>query len=319
MPDAVLILKAMAVAGVSAAAVLLVFGWPWRTSRPAWTSLGSALGASLGFFLGRWILEGLPHWPPREVTDRLFVILLPTLLGVELIAALCSPHRWLVRLLRFALAAAAAPVLLHHSIYVTDLAGPGSREWTLPQAMLILAGLAVALAFLWSALALLAQRAAFRSVPLALSVACAGAAVSVMLSGYATGGQLGLPLAAALAVAAVASWALAPSVDLTGSIGVGVVGLFSLLVMGRFFGDLSTLHAAILFAAPLACWIPELAYLRRLGPKLRGVLRIGLTAVPVVIAVALAQSQFVADSAATPSSTPAASEPSLQDYMNFGK
>ena len=71
--------------------------------------------------------------------------------------------------------------------------------------------------------------------------------------------------------------------------GVGVVGLFALLVVGRLFADLTTLNAALLFAAPLLGWLPELLPARR---GVRVALRLGLAAVPVVVALVLAQAAF---------------------------
>ena len=186
---------------------------------------------------------------------------------------------------------------------------------------LIPAALAAALAVVWIALVVLERRTQGCSVPLALALACAGASATVMLSGYATGGQLGLPLAAALAGAMAASLALSGTADRSGVIGMAVVGLFSLLVVGRFFGSLSTTNAALLFGAPLLCWLPELP------PRCRGLVRVLWAAVPVALALTLARSKFVEDenrpspgtkqpSSQTPSD---AQEPTLQDYLDFRK
>jgi hypothetical protein len=86
--------------------------------------------------------------------------------------------------------------------------------------------------------------------------------------------------------------------------------------MGRFFGELTTVNAGLLFFGLLLCWLPELPYVRRLGPRLRGLLRIVLVAVPVAVALALAQQKFAADSG---ESAPGSKEPSIQDYMDFSK
>src|SRR5205823_2311547 len=151
----------------------------------------------------------------------------------------------------------------------TDSAGPGTSEWSSATAWVVLGGLAAALAASWALLDRLTDRSGGRPVLLALAVAAAGSGLTVMLSGYATGGMLGLPLAAGLAGAAAASLLLAGKPDLKGAVGVGVVGLFALLVVGRFFGSLSTAHAALLFAAPLLAWLGELPWARRAGPRLR--------------------------------------------------
>jgi hypothetical protein len=181
---------------------------------------------------------------------------------------------------------------------------------------LIFGGLTTALAVVWLSLALLTRKTRGRSIPLAVAFACAGAAVTVMLSGYASGGQMGLPLAAALAGATVASLALSAPFEGDGLLGLGVVGLFGLLVIGYFFGQLAFGHAALLFFGLLFCWVPELPYLRRLGPRLREILRVVLVGVPVILAVGLAQQKFVADSSRN---SPGSGEPSMQDYLNYGK
>src|SRR5712692_10558046 len=121
MPDPMLFLKA-----VAAAMVLLLSGWPPRMLRPAPTSAGWVLGVGAGFFVGCWILGLQPHWPPREDLDRLLLILFPTLIAIELLASIPRIFAWLIWLLRLGLAAAAARVLLHNTIYLKELAGLGS-------------------------------------------------------------------------------------------------------------------------------------------------------------------------------------------------
>jgi len=47
-----------------------------------------------------------------------------------------------------------------------------------------------------------------------------------------------------------------------GGIVVCLACLGSILVMGRFFGALSTMHALLLAGAPLLCWLGESRWLR---------------------------------------------------------
>ena len=101
---------------------------------------------------------------------------------------------------------------------------------------------------------------------------------------------------------------------MAGALGVGVVGLFGLLVMGRFFGELSTPRAALLLAAPLLCWLPELPPVRRLKLWQRGLVRVALVAVPVALVVAGVREKPSEDSA--PPVSP--NEPSSQDYRDYG-
>ena len=84
------------------------------------------------------------------------------------------------------------------------------------------------------------------------------------------------------------------------------------IFVGRLFADLTNLNAALLFASPLLGWLPERLPARR---GVRVALRLALAAVPVVVALALSQQKFAADSARPGSGT----EGSLDDYMNFGK
>ncbi len=313
MPDPLLILEALAAAALTAAALFLLF----RLVRPIRTSAG-VLSVGAGFYVGcRWL--GLrPHWPPVEDLDRSLLLLFPALIAVELIAFLPQIGRWMAWPLRILLSAGAARLLLHNTSYLADLGLPGTPEWTPLQTWSILGGLAAALAGVWVALIVLARRTQSRAVPLALAVACAGASATVMLSGYAFGSQMGLPLAAALAGALAASLALSDTPDLSGVIGLGVVGLFTLLVVGRFFGTLTTTNAVLLFGAPLLCWLPGLP------PRYCGFVRVLWAAVPVALALMLARAKFVEDenrpsSAPKPPSSQVPSdtkETTLEDYLD---
>lgn len=319
MPDPWLILKASAVAAVLAAAIMLLAGWPWRRPHAGRVAAGGALGVGAGFCVGAWLLGLAPALPPQDGVDRLLVLLLPAVVGVEAAAGFLSGMPWLWWLLRLALAAAAAPVLLHGSIYTSHAAGPGTREWLPEQMVLTLGGLAAALAMNWVLLDRLAQGQAGRGVALALALTAAGAGVTVMLSGYATGGQLGFPLAAVLAAAVIASLALAEAPDLRGTVGVSVMCLFALLAVGRFLGSLSTANAGLLFFAPQFGWLAELPLVTRVaGPRLRSLARLALAATPVAIVLALAVQHFIAASR-PPAVSPRAKEASVDDYMNFGK
>jgi hypothetical protein len=345
MPDPLRIMTACAAAAAVAAAVLLVCAWPWRSPSRVRAALGGVLGAGAGFAIGCWRLGLTPHWPPREDQDRFLLILMPAVIAVELLASIAGPSaggaaqeagqrtertsRWLVLLLRLVVAAVAARILLHNSGYLADLAGPGTRAWSPQKSALVLAALSGAVIAVWAALLLLARRTCCvagagasgtmrwgggRSVVASVAVACGGGAMTVMLSGYASGGQLGLPLAAALMGIVIASLLIAGPLDLHGPLSIGVVGLFAVLVIGRFFGELASTHAALLGFAPLLAWLTELPRISRIGPRLRGVLRVVLTAVPVAFAVAQAQQAFVADSNSGPAGV---LEPSLDDYMNY--
>ena len=276
--------------------MLWIFGWPWRDPRLTRVSTAGCWPWRPGSSLGCLILGILPHWPFRQDQDRLLGVVFPAIVFVELLAAFSKVPRWLTWSLRLVVVIGCAPVLLHGTSYITDLAGPGTREWPPGLAALILGGLATVLAGVWALLALLVRRQPGLSHAVSMAVVIAGAAVTIMLSGYASGGQIGLPLAGVLMGSSAASLVLPARSRGSGPIGVAVVGLFSLLVIGRFFGQLTTAHAVLLLCAPLVGWLPELQYARRLPAWARGLLRLIADGALVSTVVVHAQRKFVEDS-----------------------
>jgi hypothetical protein len=309
MLDPVQVLAALVPAGLTAAVVILIYGWPWRKPFAPGVSAGAVQGVGVGVYVGILLLGLRPNWPPREDQDRLLLLLFPAVVVIEFAAAFASRLRWLAWVPRLVVAALAARILLHGIVYLTEPTGTDDPKWTPAEAYWILGRLAAALAGVWALLVLLMKRSPGRSVPLAVAVACAGAAVTVMLSGYATAGPTGLALAASLIGMVAASLVLKNALDLRGVVGLGVVGLFGVLVAGRFFGELTSINARLLFLGLLLAWLPELPYVCRLWPWLRGVLRVVLVLVPVLIAVTpLAYAKYQ-EMSNPPSGTQDASDP----------
>jgi len=315
MPDPLFLLEVMAGAALVAALMVLVWGWPWRAPHPGQVAIGEALGIGGAFFLGCGIVSRWPRRSLAEAEDRLLLIVLPAIVVVEITAAFRGVPRWLAWALRGVVAAGVTPVLLYNSRYFTDSAGPGTRLWSAAQAVLWLGGLAAVLAVEWLLLVLLARRTSSRFLLLALAVACGGAAPTIMVSGYVTGGLLLVPLAGALVGTAVASCFWVASRGDGAAVGFGVVFLFALLVMGRFFGELRTFHAGLLLFAPLLAWLPEFLPGKKPRTWGRAVPGIILVAIPVVLAFYLAQKPSPAsDGAPAP-----AREPTVEDYQQFGR
>jgi hypothetical protein len=317
MPDPVLILTAIFVALAVSAALSALIGRCGRAVLTNSFDAGWVVGIGVGFFVGCWVLGIRPHWPPREDLDRLLVVVLPAIGMVELLATFPQMPRWLVWPMRFLVVAGGARVLLHGTSYLTDMSGPGTSEWSPRLAYLVFGGLAALEAAVWVLLSLLARRAPAPAFPVSVAVTIAGAAVTVMLSGYNTGGQIGLPLAGAVTGATAATLFLSRTSWATGPPGLPIVGLFSLLVIGRFFGELTSVHAVLLFCAPLLGWLGELPYVRRLPAGLRGLIEVLLVGTLVMAVVVQAQTKFAKDFRSPSQSTP--DEPSVQDYFNFGR
>ena len=317
MPDPLLIWRdGRRVCGFSRVLTAMI-GWPRRHGQSTWLTRGGSWASASGssWAAGCWasgltglrarIWTGCWSWcsPPSLWSNcwRSFPRCRAGLSGR------CDWH----------FVAGGARVLLHGTSYITDVTGPGTSEWSPSLAWLIFGGLAALEATVWALLSLLARRAPGPSLPICLAVASAGAAVTVMLSGYATGGQVGLPLAAALMGATAAALVLTRASRATGPLGVPIVGLFSLLVIGRFFGELTSVHAILFFCAPLLGWLPELPYLRRLPSWARGLARV------ILVGRGLGRRRSCTEKVRSRLSIPVgdagSKEPSVQDYMNFGK
>jgi hypothetical protein len=310
MPDYQLMGMALCVSAGIAALLLLIAAWPWRTPHPLRLRVGWVLGLGAGFYAGCAVLGQQPRWPIPEDRDRFLVVLVPLTLAVEIAAAAAPGPRWLAWLLRLCLAGAAAPILLFNSVYLADLAGPDSAEWTPIQAAAILFGLGAALATVWGLLALLQARTLDRAASPVLVLSFLAAGVTVMLSGYFKGGLLALPFAGALIGGTLASFVAPAPPSASRCLGVGVVGLFGILLIGRFFGSLPTSAALCLGFAPVLAWVSEVPGVRKLRPSLRAAARLVLVAAPLVFVVVNAQMKFA--EASVTGSRPY--EPSFDDF-----
>ncbi len=291
MPDPVLWFEAMGLAALVSFATLMAVVWPGRgrVQRPA--ALGPTTALALGIAAGCAILGIHPRWPLAEDQDRLLAIVLPMALGVELATAFARP-RWLAWTGRLLVVGLTGRILLHGSSYITDLVGPGSREWPPGTAATVFAGLAAAQLALWFFPWRLALRTPDASHTAVLAIVTFGTALVVMLSGYATGGLIGLPIAAALAGFSAAELLMPRPACRRGPFLAAATGLTSLLMIGRFFGELATPDAILLGSAPLLGWLPELVPTKRLSPRARASIRITLAALLVSAVVAHAGWQF---------------------------
>ena len=293
MPDPVLFAEAVAAAvAVSAivAAVLVLFRRPASATRinAAWI-LGIALGAASGFK----VLGLTPHGLPVDALDRFLLILLPATVAIELIAGFARVPRVLAWALRIGLAIVACRVLLHGSSYLDS----SSSDWTIGQVRIALVACAVLLISAWLLLARLGQRSRGISIALAVSLTCMASGMALMLSGYLNGGKAALPLAAGLAGATIGLLLCTSGAPCPGAIGIGVVSLFSILILGRFFGELSTGRAVAIFIAPLLCWATELPVFRHRKPWVVAAIGLALVAVPLAAVLFLAQRDFAKNSA----------------------
>lgn len=294
MPDPVLFLQAVAASGAVSAVVVAVITLLKRPASNVRAKAACIFGILLGSAVGFRVVQVVPHWRPVDGLDRFLFILLPAAIVIELVAGFSRVPRLLAWGLRVALAAVAGRVLLHGSSYLDG----SSSEWTMGQIWVALVVCALLLICVWGTLAWLIQRSGGVSIPLAVSQTCVAAGMALMLSGYLTGGKAALPLAAGVAAAAITLSLVGLLAACPGAIGLGVVSLFSILVLGRFFGELSTGRAATIFLAPLLCWATELPVIRNRKPWLVAAVRLGLVALPLAAVLFLAQRDFAKNSSA---------------------
>ncbi|MEO8496275.1 MAG: hypothetical protein ABI614_14490 [Planctomycetota bacterium] len=299
MPDPSLYVKAMGAAAIVSAAFVLAMAGLRRPAGRTGLNAACVVGMGLGLATGYFVLSLRLSWPPVNGLDRLLTIVVPATLGVELIAGFQRVPRWVKWLLRVSLAATIPRILLHGSVYLS-----GSGEgWTLWQAAAALVTCGALLAGVWCLLASLYQRGPGVSLPLALCLTIQCAGLTVMMAGYIKGGAAAFPLAATLAATTIGAGLITKRAGAAvhfGSpaiVGVGIVGLFGLLFVGRFFGRLSTGGALVMLLAPLLCWMTELPLLRSRKPWLTGSLRLMLVAIPLFVVLYLAKRDFDRDMA----------------------
>ncbi|HEY2253268.1 MAG TPA: hypothetical protein VGH74_19475 [Planctomycetaceae bacterium] len=292
MPDPVLFIQAVAASGAVSAVIVAVLTLLRRPASAARFNAACILGIALGAVVGYRVLKLAPHWPPVDGLDRFMIVVLPAAVIVELIAGIARLPRALAWALRVGLAAVAGRVLLHGSSYLDG----SSSDWTVGQTWIALFLCAVMLTAVWGLLAWLAARSPGVSIPGAVSQTCVAAGMALMLSGYLTGGKAALPLAAGVAAAAMTLHLVAARAAGPGAIGIGVVSLFCILFLGRFFGELSTSRAVVIFVAPLLSWVSEMPKLRARKPWLVAAVRLALVALPLVAVLFLAQRDFAKNS-----------------------
>jgi hypothetical protein len=81
----------------------------------------------------------------------------------------------------------------------------------------------------------------------------------IMMAGYLKGGAAAFPLAGALAGAAWWGRRADQSAGVSGVTGLGIVGLAGLVMIGRYFGGLTSGTALAVFGVPLLTWFPASA------------------------------------------------------------
>lgn len=295
MPDLVIFGQAIVAAAAASIVAAAVF---WFAARPFAEKLRPglviALAIGAGLVAGYWLLTLRLQWPPVNALDRLLTLVLPLAVAIEALAGVKRVPRWLAWIFRLLLAAAMPRVLLHGSIYVTG----ADEDWPLLASLLLWILSAGLLAGVWGLLGLLNRQSASVGAALSLPMAILSGGMTIMMSGYINGGAASLPMIAAIlatvvVVLVLTRWVLRSALwDGDAAIGIGVVGLFGLLFIGRFFGELSTANTLVILLSPLLCWVGRLPKLRDQQTWMIVVVQVVLVAIPLFVVVVLAKQQF---------------------------
>jgi hypothetical protein len=294
MPDPLVYSQAMVTAALVSAMSVLAMAWLRRSSATTWLNSVCVLGIGCGLSAGYYVLSLRLGWPPVNALDRFLAVVVPSAMAIEMIAEMRRMPNWVAWLLRMSLVAAIPRILLHGSVYL----GGGGNEWTLWQSGTAMAMSSGLLAGLWLLLSWLLQRSPGVSISFALSLSMLCAGATVMMAGYIKGGAAAFPLAASLTATAVGVWLISKrssipvNCDGQAILGIGVTGLFCLLFIGHFFGELSTTSALAMLLAPLLCWATEIPLLRRQRPWIAGSVSLVLVAIPLLVVLADAKSVF---------------------------
>ena len=221
------------------------------------------------------------------------MILLPVTLAIEAEAAAGWLDGFWLTFERGIVALIAVPVLLHGSVWLSD---------NTPTAWVGLGGGALVLWAAWEGIASHVRGTGDRLVAAITVAAITSAGLAIMMAGWVRGGAVALTLAAALGGAVLVAHRSAPGrggsqAGLVGLSAAGIVALFGLLVIGRFFGRLGSAPAALLLMAPLVAAIA--AGLSRFAPDNPAAIvarstryRLLLAAVPLVAVLIAAKADF---------------------------
>ena len=74
--------------------------------------------------------------------------------------------------------------------------------------------------------------------------------------------------------------------------GIGLVSLFSLVWIGRFFGQLTSTDAIVMLLAPSLCWITELPLLRKRSDTAKFAIQLVTVIVSLAILLVEAKREF---------------------------
>lgn len=298
MPDPIVFLKALTAAMLTSAFFVFAGGRMFRQTGPIGDAAWRALAPAPGLMAGYAMLDTSWRWPPASALDRFFTIILPLALVLELVSALVARRPRVHWLLRWALCAVAGRILLHGSVYLNSAAPGDPLTWSPVMQVLLLSGMGGAWGMAWISLHRLSDRASSGSITVCIAFSILTVGLVTMLGGYLKGGASAIPPAAALLGTTLAGIQCRPvsgtaeRCDLRSVDAIGLTSLFSLALIGRFFGQMTSEQAIIICLSPLLCWVTELPVLRSMTDGQKAVLRCIIVAIPLAVVLTGARNDF---------------------------
>jgi hypothetical protein len=239
--------------------------------------------------------------------DRFLMIVLPAAMIVEFIGTVRVPdnqHNFLFRFssfsaatVRFAFIVSVGRVLWHDSVYLSSVES-NTNDWPPFIAFgVLLSGAALLYVALRSSM-ILAFRGVSASLTAGLVMSLLATGMVTMLAGYIKGGAAAMPLAGGICGAALALWMAGKKTGPATShgqflIGISVTALFSLLWIGRFFGQLTTFDVLMIFLSPHCCWLSEFWPFRDYSNNYRMVIRMAAVALILLVVLFFKWQQFM--------------------------
>jgi len=293
MPDLLLFFKASVFSvSVSAVTVLVLTFFIGQATPDAANNRSSSLRMVLSFLAGAVTGYGVLgfhwQWPPGNALARFLEIILPAIVLIELVASIQQLPRAVAWFLRAMVAAVCGRILWHESVYLI------ADTWfglTLQTASVLVACL-LGMMSVWLILFRLTESPVAEILPIGLAMCIQTAGLAIMLAGYIRGGAAAIPLSPSLAAPVLTLLVMRRQGDIRGLLGVGIISLFSLLFIGRYFGAISTVHAVVIFVAPCLAAVSLLPIVRRGKPAVARLLCLTLISVPLLIVLMQAKSQF---------------------------
>ncbi len=298
MPDPIEFVIASVVSTFTSFVCVLILRYflpKWAHRFSATTCVGAV---TAGLIAGYYLLNFSLPWPPGDSLGRFLLILLPAVVALELSPGLFGRSEKFIWSLRFLLCASAARILLHGSVYLSDEASNHADAWSVLQQAGFMIGSTALLFAVWFSFVRLSKKSEPCSIVFSFAMAIQCAGLATMLAGYIKGGTAAIPFAGTLAGTAIAvimkkSRRLEFDREkLDGVIGLGVISLFSLLTVGRFFGNISSWCAIFIFLAPLGCFVTNLSFVKNLHSWQIIVLRLILVSMPLAAIQYLAKQEF---------------------------